>query len=307
MEEVNRKDFSCDKDFNRVNDFLSSTYNCEGIHNWDNARWSFNRYCAHNQEELNSNRTWEKSARLWENAEGEIIAAAHIEEPGNYFFQVHPKFKFLEEEMLLWAIDDCRKRYSNLNKIVVTSCHNDYERKKLYDKYGAVKLEFIDEHRVVELKNKYSLPKLPEGYKIINLESQDLEACKKISDLYTYIWPSSTYMPNGETVASMTKSIAYRKDLSFIVVDDNDMFAAFTIAWVDSINKIAHFYPIAVGPNYLNTNILECMLKNALNTLIALGYEKATIGAWYREEEEQAFENVGFEKNDWEEIYDIKF
>jgi hypothetical protein len=307
MEKTSKIDFSCDNDFERVHDFLSKTYSYEGIHNWDTARWSFNRYCTHNQEEFSNNRIWERSVKLWENVSGEIVAVAHIEEPGDYFFQVHPDFKYLVEEMLLWSIDDCKKRYPNLNKIVVTSSNQDFERKQLYNKYGAVKHDFIDENRVAEIKKEYLLPRLPNGYKLINMDGENLESCKTISDLYTYIWPSSTYMPNGETVSLMTSSIAFKKELSFIIVNDKEQYVAFTVAWIDSINKMAHFYPIAVNPDYLDTNVLEYMLNSALNTLSSLGYEKATLGAWYSDEENKIFETIGFIKDGFEEIYDISF
>lgn len=56
MGKLVKKGFSCVNDFERVNDFLSKTYECNGIYNWDNARWSFNRYCVHNKEELNGKR-----------------------------------------------------------------------------------------------------------------------------------------------------------------------------------------------------------------------------------------------------------
>lgn len=305
MEQVYRRCFSCLNDFERVNNFLSKTYDCDEFYNWDNARWSFNRYCIHNKEELSENRLWENSVQLWEDINGDIVAVAHIEEPGDYFFQVHPSYKYLEEEMLIWAIENCKKYYPNLNKIVVSSSVNDKERKKLYSKYQAVMHDFVDENRTVELTKEYSIPQLPDSYKIINLESGSLDACKRISDLYTHIWPTSIYMPKGETVASMTKSVAYKKELSFIIVDDKDQYVAFTVVWVDSLNNTAHFYPVAIDPNYLNMNLLEVMLKNALNELIVLGYNNANIAAWYREEEEEVFEKIGFRKNDFKEIYDI--
>lgn len=307
MEELIKRNFSCDKDFERVHDFLSRTYNYEGVSNWDTARWSFNRYCEHNKEELSNCRIWERSVRLWENTLGEIVAVAHIEEPGDYFFQVHPDFKYLEEEMLLWAIDDCKKRYPDLNKIVVTSSNKDFERKKLYSKYGAAKHDFIDENRVAEIKKEYLLPKLPNGYRLINIDGENIECCKRVSDLYTYVWPTSTYMPNGETVASMTTSVAFKKELSLIVVNDKEQYIAFTIAWIDSINKMAHLYPVAVDPDYLDSNVLEFMLKSALNALRCQGYEKATLGAWYTEKEEKIFEEIGFVSDGFDEIYDIRF
>lgn len=306
MKEVIKKNFYCVNDFERVHEFLSKIYDCGAYHNWDTGRWSFNRYCTHNEEELSNNRTWENSVALWEDSNGEIVAVAHIEEPGDYFLQVHPDYKYLEENMLLWAIENCHKCYPNLDKISLQSCYSDKERKELYLKYQASIQDGIDEKRTVELRNGYSIPQLPDGYKVTNIDGADMEVCRRVSELYTCVWPTSTYMPNGETAVSMTKSPAFKKDLSFVIVNDKEQYVAFTIAWVDSINKVAHFYPVAVVAEYLDSNILEVMLKRALNKLIECGYNKATIAAWYCEEEEQIFKSLGFEKTDYEEFYHIK-
>ena len=48
------------------------------------------------------------------------------------------------------------------------------------------------------------------------------------------------------------------------------------------------------------------MLENALNKLIVLGYDKANIAAWYKDEEVQVFEDLGFINNHYEECYHLK-
>ncbi|MGN7762400.1 hypothetical protein [Paenibacillus sp. 22594] len=305
MKEVYKNEFCCIHDFERVNAFISKTFGCEGTYNWDNARWSFNRYCIHNKEEQSKKRIWEDSVQLWVDNEGKIIGVAHIEEPGDYFFQVHPFYKYMEEEMLIWAIENCKRNFPDLRKIVVSSSYHDVERKKLFQKYNAKKLSFVDEHRVIELKREYPTPELPTGYRIIRLERDNFEACQKISDLYTRVWPNSSYIPNGETVASMSSSIAFKKEMSFVITDIEERYVAFTFAWVDGLNRAAHFYPIAVDPSYVGTNLLEIVILDALNTLFVHGYEKATISAWYTKEENEVFEKLGFVQTPFDEMYEI--
>lgn len=103
--EVVVREFKCIYDFLRVNDFLCDTYQLyNGLQNWDIARWTFNRYCVHGKEEMEDKRIWEESVKLWETVDGDIVGVAHIEEPGEYFFQVHPDYKYLEEEMIEWVL-----------------------------------------------------------------------------------------------------------------------------------------------------------------------------------------------------------
>ena len=77
MKKVVKKNFSCVNDFERVHKFLCKAYDCGTYHNWDTGRWSFNRYCEHNEEELCDTRTWENSVALWEDSKGEIVAVGN--------------------------------------------------------------------------------------------------------------------------------------------------------------------------------------------------------------------------------------
>ncbi|XMB87099.1 hypothetical protein RJG79_04695 [Mycoplasmatota bacterium WC44] len=60
------------------------------VDNWDNGRWSFNRFCTHNNEEATGNRICENGVQIWED-DGVIVGVCHYEEPGDYFLQFHPK------------------------------------------------------------------------------------------------------------------------------------------------------------------------------------------------------------------------
>ncbi|MCB8923939.1 MAG: hypothetical protein H6662_20355 [Ardenticatenaceae bacterium] len=297
---ITRQDFTCEQDFMRVNDFLSETYRLyKRLHNWDCARWTFNRYGVHGKEEVANHREWEQYAQIWQTSDQQIVGVAHIEEPGEYFFQVHPHYTHLEEEMLLWARETAR------DKLIVHAHSSDTTRKALYKKHHAIKLAHTDYNRSLVLREPFAPTELPTGFRFIQLNYEDAAACEKLSRLYSRIWPTSTYISNGKIVSSLATSPTFRKELTFIVVDPDNNFAAYCIVWPDTLNRVGHFYPIGTDPDYVGMNLNQAVITQALNTLINLDYRQAYIGAYYDEEDEAVFRRLGFQALEFEEFFEI--
>ena len=303
---ISKRNFKCERDFERVNRFLSDTYILnQRVYNWENARWSFNRFCIHNNEEATGNRLWERGVQIWEDG-GLIVGVCHYEDPGDYFLQVHPEYKEIEEEMLIWAMNNCRELYPNIENIHVSAHSDDEKRKSLLLKYSGIKNEFVDENRKLTISKKFELPNLPEGYKVINIDTSNRNMCEKVARLYTTIWPTSVYMPNGETVMSFINSPAFNSELSFVVVNEKDEYVAFYVLWSDSYNKHAHLYPFGIDPKYRGGVIPKVILGVGINALHNRGFESLSLGAWYSEEEEVVFESFGLAKTGYGETYKLK-
>ena len=291
---LSKRKFVCEKDFDDVDKFLSDSYILnQQTDNWDNGRWSFNRFCIHNLEEATGSRVWEDGVQIWEDGD-KIIGVCHYEEPGDYFLQVHPKYKNIEEEMLVYAMNNCREQFPKIENISFSSYYGDEKRKSLLRKYGGIKNEFTDTYRKLSIAKKHELPTLPKSFKVINIDTSDKIICEKVAKLYTRIWPSSSYMPNGETVMSFVSSPAFNSDLSFVVVNEKDEYVAFYILWSDSYKKHAHLYPFGIDPEYRESIIPNYVLGIGINKLYDLGFESLALNAWYGELEEKVFESYGF-------------
>lgn len=292
---ISKRTFVCEKDFDHVDKFLSDSYILdEQTNNWDNGRWSFNRFCVHNCEEATGNRVWEDDVQIWEDG-GQIIGVCHYEEVGDYFLQVHPNYKNLEEEMLVYAMNNCRTQFPEIDNITFSSHCGDEKRKSLLEKYGGIKNEFVDKNRKLIIDKKHELPTLPTTFKVINIDISDKMICEKVAELYTRIWPTSSYMPNGETVMSFVSSPAFNIDLSFVVLNEKGEYVAFYILWSDSYNKHAHLYPFGIDPEYRDSIIPNYILGMGINQLYDFGFESLALNAWYGELEEKVFESYGFE------------
>lgn len=288
---ISKRKFVCEKDFDDVDKFLSDTYILnQQTENWDNGRWSFNRFCIHSSEEATGSRVWEEGAQIWEDGD-KIIGVCHYEEPGDYFLQVHPKYKNIEEEMLVYAMNNCREQFPNIENISFSSYYGDEKRTSLLLKNGGIKNDITDTNRKLIIDKKHELPTLPKSFKVINIDTSDKIICEKVAELYTRIWPSSSYMSNGETVMSFVSSPAFNSDLSFVVVNEKDEYVAFYILWSDSYKKHAHLYPFGIDPEYRDSIIPNYILGIGINKLYDLGYESLTLNAWYGELEEKVFES----------------
>jgi len=303
---ISKRKFVCEKDFDNVNKFLSDI-NILDQHtdNWDNGRWSFNRFCIHSIEEATGKRDWEDGVQIWEDGD-KIIGVCHYEEAGDYFLQVHPNYKYIEEEMLVYAINNCRTHFPDIENMNLSSYCDDEKRVSLLQKYGAKKNEFVDNYRKLIINKKHELPSLSPSFKIINIDTSDRVICEKVADLYTKIWPTSTYMPNGETVMRFVNSPAFNSELSFALVNEEGEYVAFYVLWSDSYNKHAHLYPFGIDPEYRNSIIPNFILGSGINKLYDLGYDSLGLNAWYGDLEEEVFKSYGFRDVGYGNTYVMK-
>ena len=89
------------RDYWRIHDLLTETYPLTPLgFNWEIRRWEGRRF--HNTD-LGFPAEWAQQVRLWETADGRLVAAVHPEGRGDAYIQIHPDFRFLEEEIVTWA------------------------------------------------------------------------------------------------------------------------------------------------------------------------------------------------------------
>ena len=71
--------------------------------NWDVRRLEGKRF-YHPDPDHNSK--WQTQVQLWETQDGRLVGAVNHESPGDAHLQIHPDFRYLEEEMIAWAEED---------------------------------------------------------------------------------------------------------------------------------------------------------------------------------------------------------
>ena len=290
------------EDYGKLYQFLSKNYDCGSFLNWDVGRLTFCRYAVNNTVSFKGEADWFSHIKLWEK-DGEIVAFWHNEEQDQYFMQVSEGYKYLEAEMLEDILAEVKTRFPEKDMIELTACAEDYERIQLLEQYGGVKLDFEDEKRrmsLVEEEEEY--PK--KLYRTVMVDKEDAILCAKLAETYQYVWPESSYVPNGKVFMDMLSEDS-GKSMAWAVLNEEEQCVAYTMGFVDSGQEYAYLYPVAVRQEYLEEGVLEILLNTVKNGLFREKIRYVVINAWYKEQENCIFEKKGAKEWKKEWIYQI--
>jgi len=292
---LNKRYYEKESDLDQIYRFLSETYRYnKRVDNWDSARWFFNRYCIHSYEELTGKREWTKSIQIWENL-GKIVGVSHSEEANDFFIHLDSQYSYMFEELFCETLEHARSLNLDHTHINVSSLMDDMERISIFKRYNGEQNDFLDENRRLLLKNYIKHDVDIKGYMLINIDVEDRLVSEKVAQLYSKIWPTSSYISNGKTVMNLVKASGYRNQLSFSAVDECNDFVAFYFIWSSFHGKHAHLYPFGIDRTYHNKAVAKNILLEGVNRLADLEYESLSLGAWYCDEDEALFKEIGFE------------
>lgn len=279
------------KDYSYIYRFLSNNYECENYFNWDVGRLCFTRFAVNNEENSRGFDEWIKDVYLWlEN--DEIVGMIHTEEPGDYFIQVAPAYKNLEKEMIEYIMADVKRKTPERKSIVLSADERDYQRIGVLEAFGGKKLRDVDSLRFFKVDDCEELNRQSE-FQVSKIDAMDCEICQKISHVYRYVWPESSYVPSGNVVKNLLNNSDGFETLSWKVCE-GDNIVAYTMGFVDANHKYIHLYPIALCQEYLNTQALDLMLDAITREVKEENIEYSVISAWYRAEENSKFKEHGY-------------
>jgi hypothetical protein len=299
------------RDFLRVRDLLTNHYLvCGKPFNWGIERWNYARYFVApmlgawglgenapdplpdltNENSLQAIKYWEDSIGIWENEIGEIVAVINPDEHvpwhpayGLTFFQRHPDYDFLLQEMLEYAekifIDKGKLRVfirEHDEKLQLAAARRGYSKK---EKPGGYFMEY----------NLKDLPEsdMPQGYRIISMaDENDFEKRRKIFGL-SFWHKDPNDWPTIFSYQELQKAPDYRKELDLVVTDSQSEYLACCIVWIDSPNKIAHLEPVGS----IRLGMGRQVVLEGLRRAAALGAEKAVMESGLR-----FYEKIGFKR-----------
>lgn len=283
-----------EQDFLRIRDFLVETYLAsEEPYNWGFERWNWARYhlSMFEGDSERKIRFWEDVVGIWENDENEIVGVVNAEAPrfGEAFFQRHPQYAFLLDEMLDYAEEALADKENNTLRIYVYD--HDEPFRTLVQKRGYqqdVEHPGYDSEFVIE-----GLPerKLPEGYAVQSMaQENDLEKRCKVQGLgFNHRDPSewATVFAYQE----LQNVPDYRKDLDLYVVGPGGEFVSSCIVWYDEHNRMGFFEPVSTHPDFRRRGFGRAVVMEGIRRISALGAEKARVGSG-----QPFYEAIGFQK-----------
>jgi len=104
----------------------------------------------------------------------------------------------------------------------------------------------------------------------------------------------------GAFEAEVMRKPGYRPERECVVVAPDGRVAAFTITWLDPLNRVGRFEPVGTHRDFRRRGLARAMMLHALRDMRALGMETATVEhAADNLPALELYRGLGFEKR-WE-------
>jgi len=117
---------------------------------------------------------------------------------------------------------------------------------------------------------------LPTGYTIRHVAGEaDLEA--RVAVHRAAFHPSRMTVEKHRNVMA---SPTYRPELDLVVVAPDGSFAAYTIVWLDAVNRMGLFEPVGCHPDYQRRGLASAVMREGMDRLHALGARVAHVLSW---------------------------
>jgi len=261
--------------------------------NWDIRHWDGSRYhsspprwAAH----------WEGRVQVWETGDGRLVGAAHPEDGGDAFLELHPDYRHIEAEMVAWVEDHLTVPTEDGSQRAVTMHAYEYDlvRQRLVAQRGWQKTENWGVIRVLRFGNKVlPAPQMPVGYTLRTPCQGDEADYQRFADLLNAAF-NRTFHNAAEIRNFRTQSPSYRTDVDMLAEAPDSSLAATVGFTYDEANRTAIVEPVCTHPDHLRKGLARALMFEGFRRLKALGAVDVTVGTGMREAANRFYESVGF-------------
>jgi predicted N-acetyltransferase YhbS len=273
---VSIRPYKSPDDFHSVGDFLITHFapgNRDG--NWLQPAWEY----MHSHPYLDESSL--ERIGIWE-ASGAIVGVANYEHQlGEAFFQLHPAFTHLKQEMLAYAethlfgetesgkiylrvyVNDLDKEFER----ILASC--GYEKDIRYDR---PLLQFV-------IPRPFPPVEILEGYRLKSLADEN-----NLAKIHRVLWrgfghPGEPPEDGISDRIKMQSTPNFRLDLAIVIEAPNGDFVSYCGLWYEATNKIGFVEPMATDPDYRRMGLGEAVLMEGIKRCGELGASVAFVGS----------------------------
>lgn len=293
---IRARAYQDEADYARLRYLLVESYCLSGAQfNWQLDRLEALRFGRHAQEELTGARSWPQAIRLWEAEGGKLVGAVLNEGEGDFFLQVHPHYRHIENDMLAWLEGHhaaLRPTDAAPWPVYTYAYENDAPRHALLARRGYVNLGRSEAYRTRSLDAPIATPALPEGYAVRTLALDEPEELARLAETKTLTFPHTRW--TAATVRVVALAPTYRPDLDFVVATPDGTLAAFCTIWYDSVNRIGVFEPVGTHPAHRRRGLSSAMMLEAMRRVKALGAKKVHVNTGADYYANALYESLGF-------------
>jgi len=275
MRELNKEE-----DYWNIRNFLRQIFLENGRHeiSWQPARLDYWRWhVLLNCLEID---TLKGLVYIWEDERGQLAGVLNIEDEGEVFLQVHPKFKTRELEGQM--IETAEKKLAKNGELQVWAHEDNPTLIELLKDKGYVPKENPErKHRKIIDSTENFKPDLASGYIIRSLGERE--------ELPARAWASwRAFHPNEkdegysgwEWYLNIQKMPLYRRDLDLVCVSPEKEISGFCTIWFDDVTRSAYFEPVGIDPSHQRKGLGRALLTEGLGRLQKVGATLATVGGY---------------------------
>ena len=272
------RNYAGQDDYNRIDEFLIEHYqpnNADG--NWIEPMWEY----MHGHGLLDHSSLGRIG--VWEDG-GRIVAVAHYEwHLGEAFFQFHPAYKYLKQEMFDYAEQNLFGHSSKDGRKYLAAYINDYDEDfSALAKSCGYEIDAEGARPVYSFDIPHAFPEIAllEGFRLTSLADEcDWAKVNRV------LWRGFNHEgepPAGEEDIEgrrrMFDTPKARRDLKIAVAAPNGDFVAFCGMFYETMNRFAYVEPVATDPDYLRMGLGKAAVLEGIRRCGALGATVAYVG-----------------------------
>jgi GNAT superfamily N-acetyltransferase len=278
-------------DYRRIDEFLITHHqsgNSDG--NWLEPAWEY----MHFHPALDSNSLGKIG--VWEDA-GDVVATANYEwRLGEAFFQFHPAYHRLREEMLDYAEANLAgtSPKDGRKALCVYINDNDEAFQTLVRSHGYEReMESTRPLYCYDNPNPFPAIRLPDGFRLTSL-AEECDWAK----VHRVMWRGFNHEgepPSGaeelESRRRMFDTPKARRDLKIAVTAPNGDFVSFCGMFFEPAHHYAYVEPVATDPDYRRLGLGKAAVLEGIRRCGMLGTTVAYVGS-----DQDFYKALGFKK-----------
>lgn len=263
-------------DYLRVYSFLNETFQPKGTYiNWPPPRWEY----MHFHPNLNLNNLHEIG--VWEDGNRILGVANYEDDLQDVYFQVHPFYPYLLNEMVLYAEKHLYSRQEG-KKGLIRIFANDFDNTllEILQNRGYQKIETHPEYYgISEFLLDESIPHvlLPDGFRLKSLADDN-----NLSKIDRCLWKgfnhpgeSPGYHENDRKL--MQSAPNFRKDLNIVIEAENGEFVSYSGVWLIPEHQSAYIEPVATVPEYRRKGLGEAAVMECIRRCGEMGMKRVLV------------------------------
>lgn len=283
-----------EEDFWLVRQFLIDTWQLmPPFYNWEIRRWD-GWYWHREQPGWDTRYGGGKCVGLWQASDGQLVGAAHPENGGDVWLEIHLDYRNLIGEMLDWAEANLAKQNkAGRMQLIVPAWDYDAELEELLRARGYTNTQHGEVIREKPYTGNEVPPQMPDGYKLHGVRRGHLEDCERYAALLNAAFRRDFH--KAAEIATFTlNSPSFNPELELVAVAPDGGFAALAGMTYDDDNRFGLFEPVCAIPGPRPLGLTGKLMLEGHLRVRALGAEHCYVGTGIGAAANRFYDSVGF-------------